>query len=471
VTLLFAHAFGARYDLPVPLGLFVFGGAAVVFLSFLLILPTRVEAATGHALGPALVDRSGRSLAWSRGRSALMGVIWVVLAALIVAGFAGTQEVAENILPTFFWLLIWVGVPISCGLVGDWTRYVNPFAAIAHLAGRESVRRVVISGSQPMAWPRRLGWWPATVLFFVLACGELIYNDTATLPNVVALGLVMYALVTATAAVVFGAEAWLERGEVFSVLFATWGRLGWFRFGAPGPRGFLGGLWEANFEASVSRVAFVLLLLVSVSFDGLLSTPTWKQWRLSLPLAYQVGTTGYKIGETIAFVLLLLLIWAVLQCFAYAVDRVGRLGLGSFGALAGLLPSMLPIAFGYLFSHNADYLAINGQLLMPLLGNPVGSPSWPHLGYPFNDSYEVNLNLVPTSAIWYFQVVLIVLVHIAAILIAHRHLGHAVERRGLSRPVETRRLARLAEWPWIVAMVCYTVSSLWLLAQPLVAEG
>src|SRR5471032_1936347 len=28
-----AHAFGKRYDLPVPLWLFVFGGAAVVFLS------------------------------------------------------------------------------------------------------------------------------------------------------------------------------------------------------------------------------------------------------------------------------------------------------------------------------------------------------------------------------------------------------------------------------------------------------
>lgn len=471
MSLEFAHAFGARYDLPVPLALFVFGGAAVVFLSFLLILPTRVEAAPGLALEQSLVDRSGRGLAWSRGRSALAGLVALLVAAMIVAGFAGSQEVAENILPTFFWLLIWVAAPISCGLVGDWTRYVNPYAAIAQLAGREDVRRLLISGSQPVAWPARLGWWPATVLFFVFASGELIYNATATLPNVVALGLLLYGLLTAAGAVVFGAEAWLERGEVFSVLFATWGRLGWFRFGAPGPRGFLGGLRGADFQASVSRVAFVLLLLVSVSFDGLLSTPTWKQWRLSLPLSYQVGTIGYKLGETLAFVLLLLLIWAILQCFAFAVDRVGRLERGSFGTLAGLLPSMLPIAFGYLFTHNADYLAINGQLLMPLLGNPVGSPSWPDFGYPFNDSYEVNTNLVPTSVIWYFQVVLIVLVHIAAILIAHRHLGHAAERRGRTVALDARRQAKLAEWPWIAAMVCYTMSSLWLLAQPLVAEG
>ena len=38
-------AFGKRYDLPVPLWLFVFCGAAVVFLSFLLVLPRAVAEA------------------------------------------------------------------------------------------------------------------------------------------------------------------------------------------------------------------------------------------------------------------------------------------------------------------------------------------------------------------------------------------------------------------------------------------
>src|SRR3954453_13762270 len=34
-----AHAFGQRYDLPIPLWLFVLGGALVVIASFLLIVP------------------------------------------------------------------------------------------------------------------------------------------------------------------------------------------------------------------------------------------------------------------------------------------------------------------------------------------------------------------------------------------------------------------------------------------------
>ena len=52
-----AHAFGVRYDLPIPLLLFVIGGAAVVVPSFVLVLPRAVRAANAdHA---SLPDRPG----------------------------------------------------------------------------------------------------------------------------------------------------------------------------------------------------------------------------------------------------------------------------------------------------------------------------------------------------------------------------------------------------------------------------
>jgi hypothetical protein len=129
--------------------------------------------------------------------------------------------------------------------------------------------------------------------------------------------------------------------------------------------------------------------------------------------------------------------------------------------LTGLLPSLLPIAFGYLVAHNAEYLAINGQLFIPLLGNPAGIAGVKLLPPPFNDSYEINPNLLPSSVVWYLQVALIIFVHIAAVVLAHRFLTRA------SRSVAA---ARRSEWPWIVAMVGYTMTSLWLLAQPLVQE-
>jgi hypothetical protein len=107
-----------------------------------------------------------------------------------------------------------------------------------------------------------------------------------------------------------------------------------------------------------------------------------------------------------------------------------------------------------------QYILINGQLIIPLLGDPLGT-GHSFLPYPFNDDYEVNTSIMPISVVWYFQIVVIILAHIVAVLLAHRYL--------VIRSEETS-LARRAEWPWLVAMVGYTMVSLWLLAQPLVAE-
>jgi hypothetical protein len=113
---LLAHAFGARYDLPIPLVLFVVGGALVVVLSFLLVVPRVVPARDADDLAlPDLPAREDFPPVW--GPLSIVGLL-----ALTYCALAGSDEVAENIVPTFFWLLVWIAVPLSCGLVGDWTR-------------------------------------------------------------------------------------------------------------------------------------------------------------------------------------------------------------------------------------------------------------------------------------------------------------------------------------------------------------
>ncbi|GAC1396431.1 MAG: hypothetical protein NVSMB52_09920 [Chloroflexota bacterium] len=450
--LVIGHAFGVRYALPIPLVLFVLGGGAVVLASFLLVLPRPVP--TGRLANSP--DRLGTY----RISTPLTLLSWLMFLFLIVAGLFGSQAVAENILPTAFWLILWIAVPITCGVLGDWTAALNPFAALARATDRPAIRQTLLAGPT-LPWPARLGWWPSTILFSIVACGELIYNDTATRPAVTAFGLLAYALLNAVMGFAFGSQVWLERGELFSVLYNTWGRLGFFRFGAPGTQGFGGGL-KARFEPVVSRITFVLLLLVSVSFDGLLATPAWKHAREQLPASIAPGTAYYLILTTVAFIGLLLVAWLLFGGFAFAVQRGGDLPEGVLTVLARLLPSLLPIAFGYLLAHNAEYLAINGQLLLPLLGNPARMSWWPTFPYPFNDSYEININLLPSSVVWYSQVGLIIFVHIAAVILAHEYLTKAAQ---------SIRQARRAEWPWIIEMVLYTMSSLWLLAQPLVKGG
>jgi hypothetical protein len=444
--MILAHAFGERYDLPIPLVLFVLGGGLVVLLSFALVLRRRTPtegaglAAYDGALPPA--PRTGWGLA------ALL-----VTAGLVYAGLAGAQEISENVVPTVFWLLVWIGVPLSCGLLGDWTRPVNPFAFLARIGDNARVRRLVLARDSPLTWPRALGWWPAVALYFVLACGELVFNLTATLPRVIATGVLVYAVVSLVAGLIFG-TAWLERGEVFSVLFATWGRLGWFRFGTSGRPGFTGGL-RTPFEPSPSRIAFVLLLLISVNFDGLLAIPRWNAFETAHVAPGDLH--AFRIG---AFLGLAVVIAVAFGAFAYASSRAGRHGVTPAAALAGLLPSMVPIAFAYLLAHNLQYLLVNGQLLGPLLGNPTGTHPL-GLPYPFNESVDPNPTFLPSAFYWYAGVVAIVAAHVLAVVLAHRHLG---------KTAADERMARRSEYPWLVAMVAYTMVSLTLIAQPLVTE-
>jgi hypothetical protein len=432
------HAFGARYDLPAPLYLFLIGAGAVVFVSFLLVLRRRVtrKLLVGDDVPP--VPHVPSWPGW---------LMFLVAVVMIFGGLFGTQSTPDNIVVTAFWLVFWIAVPISIAVIGNYWPFISPLNVVARLVGPRA----------RLDWPKSWGYWPATILFFLFACGELVFNGVTTTPAGTAQVMLAYGIVNAVMAYLFGAETWLRRGEVFSVLFATWGRLGYFRFGTPGVRGIFGGL-QRPFEASVSRLTFVLMLLVSVSFDGLLATPAWKNVVSQLPDSLRPGAPGYTVLLLVVFVALVGVISALFAGFAAAVRSVGRLDDPLIDVVAGLLPSLVPIAFGYLLAHNFDYLAINGQLLIHQASDPFGNG----LNIFGTVNYEPNRNLIATAVVWYFEIVLIIAVHIAAVVLAHGYLG---------RVARTESQGRRAEWPWIAAMVGYTMTSLWLLAQPIVQEG
>jgi hypothetical protein len=440
-----AHAFGVRYELPIPLLVFVLGGAAVVAVSFLIVLPTRVSPAPQ----PAADGTAVRHVPATAGVPGL-----VILGLLCWAGLAGSQEVPENILPTLFWVYVWVVLPLLCGILGDFTSGSNPFGFLAQL-GERLHARASAGRADPLRWPRWLGWWPAVVLAGLGTLAELVFNASATLPRFIAWTLIAYSALCLAMGAVLGAQAWRERGELFTVLLSTWGRLGWFRFGAPGRRGFAGGL-ETPFERTLSRTVFVLLLLGSISFDGILSTPQWT--RFERHVVSNGDLHAQEVLRCVSFVVIIAALYLIFGLFAAAVTLAGGRQWTLAGTLSGLLPSMVPIAFGYLLAHYLQYILINGQLILPLLGAPGGEATNLHLPYPFNDDYEVHTHFLPNGFYWYLDLVVIVAAHIAAVVLAHRHLV-----RTATAPAP----ARQAEYRWIIAMVAYTCLSLWLLAQPL----
>jgi hypothetical protein len=442
-----AHAFGERYELPLPLWLFVVGGAAVVLASFLLVLRRTTKPLPTETV-PDVVPLSGFH--------PVAGPLSVLVTLLVAyTGIAGMQETSENIAPLFFWVGLWIVVPMTAGVIGDWSRPVNPFANLARLGSSPGLRRRVLNRDQPLAW--RFGWWPAVVLFVALVLGELVFNLDATTPSFVGWTILLYGLACLFLGLLFG-EGFLQRGEVFSGLFDAWGRLGYWRHGAPGRRGFTGGL-EVPFDTSPSRVVFVLLLLVSINFDGLLATPKWGSYERRTLGTDEHGVEALRTGSLVVLVLVVL---GVFCAFAYASARAGRFGTGPVSSLAHLLPSLVPIAFGYLVAHYLQYVLVNGQLLFPLIGNP-GFEGWPiDLPDPFNDDYEVNVTTPSSRFYWYVAVVVIVAVHVIAVMLANRRLA--------DRAPDTAS-ARRAEYPWLVAMVAYTAFSLTLIAQPLTQES
>jgi ABC-type sugar transport system permease subunit len=206
-------------------------------------------------------------------------------------------------------------------------------------------------------------------------------------------------------------------------------------------------------------------MLLNVNFDGLLSTPQWADVLRKLPHPYDLPTAKQHYFNTVVFAVMAVVLALLLTGFAQGSAVAGEHRTRPLASLTGLLPSLVPIAFGYLLAHNLEYILVNGQLMLPLIGNPPGGegnwPLAPHMPYPFNDSYEVHHSFLPSGFYWYVSLVVIVAVHVYAVILAHRHLV----RVGRDRRLELR-----SEYPWLLAMVGYTCLSLWLLAQPLTKE-
>jgi hypothetical protein len=99
-----AHAFALRYDLPLPLWLYLAGAGATVAVSFGLIAwlvrPGR----------PASIVLDLQTLPARAAGSVLRVLSVATLAMLIAAGLLGRQDPFANILPTFVWVIWWVGL-------------------------------------------------------------------------------------------------------------------------------------------------------------------------------------------------------------------------------------------------------------------------------------------------------------------------------------------------------------------------
>ncbi len=451
-TQLFLHGFGQRYDLPISLALYLYAAAGVVVISFVM-----VAVFAGDRLGAKAVrypTRPARLLTWldqspwSRRLGGLVGV--VALLTVIVTGVFGSQNPLISPAEYLVWVYFWAGLVILTGLIGNLWEYFNPFAWLYAVLGRwvgEPARKL----------PQRLGIWPAVVLFFLFAFLELA-SGVANHPDVLGGILLVYTLLTVAGMLVFGRDAWLGRIEFVTVLFDLVGRF------SPVERGERGELrlrpWGVGllrpYPAGWDRVVFVMLTLSTLAFDGITATNAYQQnlTQAVEPLWLPYGSLGFAAYRGLSLLVLTLLFLLVFNVFVRLVLYFGYVRVDVMSTITAFALTLVPIALVYNAAHNYTYLLLQSQGLPQAFRYVFTSGPPP----PFIASFA----LANAAVVWYVQVVLIVLGHVVAVYLAHLRAGERFR---------TARNALLSQYPMLILMVGYTMTSLWILAQPSTRGG
>jgi hypothetical protein len=240
---------------------------------------------------------------------------------------------------------------------------------------------------------------------------------------------------------------------------------------------------ERFLTAARGREALITLLLAGVLADGVRATPFWRVviGPFAQPAFQNLGHfAGIDAGAASEITLEVIVTWIAFGLFfwtfvavASALSSVGtgeglsRARLGRMAATVG--PSLIPIALAYLLAHNLTQLLVVGPLIVTASNATVSQ-----LG-PLT---QAQIRDISPSWVWWIQVLSIVIGHIVAVVIAHARLSAAfaeqqrepdetARARGIA--VAARELAFRADLGWLSAMLLYTATSLWIIAQPITA--
>jgi hypothetical protein len=454
-----AHGFGQRYELPVPLSLYLFGAAAAVALSFvmfgLFVRRTQVSRASGRYVVPAAtLKRSiGHPAVLVVLKAAALGLLLVVM----LAGLVGSQNPYRNIAPTLVWVIWWVGLAYVQAFVGDVWSLINPWRTAYDAADWLYQRLRPGSGlSLCLPYPPALGVWPACLLLLGFAWVELVSPNAASPAHITWLAIA-YSTLTWAGMLAFGRDVWLRNGEVFSLAFGTFARFGptEARDGGLALRPYGTGLLDPT-PVSTSMMAFVLLVLVTVLYDGLIGTGEWAMLEEALlPLAGGPGEPASMLVKTGGLVGLWLLFLAAYVAISAAMSVTAGGRPGTLDMACSFAFTLVPIAIGYHIAHYLVFLLVQGQYIIPLLSDPFGW-GWNLLG---TEGYRVDIGLVGAQFTWYLTVGAIVVGHVVAVYLAH------IKAIGL---FESPGAALKSQVPLTALMVVYTFFGLSIAAQPIV---
>ena len=447
-----AHGITQRADLPIPEWLFAWGAAAVLIASFagLSVLWQQPVLAAAAAGGRRLRIPAARLL------EVLGGVAGIALFALAVyAGFAGNQAATANITPTLVYVVLWVGVPVASAVVGDVFAWISPWRAVARAVGWGAARIARADLPQPLAYPERLGRWPAAAGILAFAWFELVFINRDH-PDLLAGLAVGYAATMLVGMSVFGIETWSRRADPLAVYFGLFARLAPLRWRDRELQVRMPLSGATTLVPIAGTTALLCVGIGTTSFDGFQQGALWSGesgvgGRLTRVFA-DLGLgpeAAVQVGTTVGLLAVVGIVSAVVVLGLRRASRVT--GSDRSTPPGSYVHSLIPIALAYLVAHYFSLLLFQGQAIGFLVSDPLGRGD-----DLFGTAvWSIDYGVISAAGIWYVQVAALVLGHVAGLALAH------------DRALELwpdRRLAVRSQYWMLLVMITLTCLGLWLLS-------
>jgi hypothetical protein len=433
------HGLGGAKDLPIPLELAVAGATAALVVSFcVLALAWRKPRYQGPRPGRP-VPGVQRVVDDPRFQWTLRILGLLIGAYLLWALIWGPDLVTNPVLGTFY-VLVWVGLLPASLLFGRVVKAFSPVRTLNLLLAK-------VTGGDPatglMAYPARLGYWPAAVGIYAFVWQELVNPQSAYLGSV-RIWLAAYLAIMLIGAAVFG-DVWLERAdpfEVYSSLIAhlsAWGRDG-DRLVVRSPLANL-----ATVTPRPGLVAVVAVLFGSTAFDSYKDTLAWQRFVIDVGL-------NDIFTNTVALLAFSAIVGGTFTVAAMStgVDTSGPNAVRRKDLPAMLAHSVIPIIVGYMTAHYLSYLVEQGQYTLIQLSDPLvrgdnllGTGNW---------EVQYWLSFHP-SILAVVKVLAVITGHITGVVAAHdRAIKLLPARHHVSGQIGM-----------LIIMVAYTATGLYLL--------
>ena len=366
------HGIGSVGDLPIPFDTVLNISGLVIVLTFVFLKVSWKES--------IFIEKE----IFTNNKQTLVGKIfgWVLLSLLIIPGLISDENAYTSIAPLIIWVFFWIGVPVLGLFFGDVYAKFNPLDIYK------------TSNSNPKSV------YIATALFLGLTWFELVWNKPG---NSTHIGVVFIILLFITLTSKFFLQKVSIEVDPLHLLHHLYSKLR-LTISKPVLKNMLENI--SNLSNLKGMEYFILLMIGTVTYDGLRGTTYWRNL-----FGASVLDTGFSTLAFLSINLIVILSYRFACWFAIKVSGEKK-NLNEISLLFG--HTMLPIAFAYHVTHYLSLLLYESQSLIFRLNDPYG------LGWNLFNISEVSINyfLSPVT-LWTIQVFITLAGHMLSVVLAH----------------------------------------------------